>query len=101
MTFTTSSEGVLMVPVEAGLLAASFGVRAVRPFPAYGGTWSQRQYFRLEIRLASHSLNRSHRVCIGAPGMTLTVHLAVSNMEDSPNDHSPAIGGSVRQMLRG
>jgi hypothetical protein len=51
------------------------------------------QYFRLEIRLASHSLNRSHRVCIGAPGMTLTVHLAVSNMEDSPNDHSPAFWG--------
>jgi hypothetical protein len=38
------------------------------------------------MRLASHNLNRSHRVCIWAPDTALTVHLAVSNMEDSPND---------------
>jgi hypothetical protein len=41
VTFTTSSEGVLMAPVEADLLAASFGVLAVRSEPANGDT-SQR-----------------------------------------------------------
>ena len=43
----------------------------------YGGTWRQRQYFLLEMRLANHSLNRCHRLCIGALGMNVTVHQAV------------------------
>jgi hypothetical protein len=43
-------------------------------------TWNRRQYFRLEMRLASHSLNRFHRE-IGRPGTTPTVHLTVGNME--------------------
>jgi len=42
-------------------------------------------YFLLEIRRASHSLNRSHRVCIGTLGMTSTVHHAVTHTEEVSN----------------
>jgi hypothetical protein len=38
-------------------------------------------YFLLEMRRASHSLNRSHRVCIGTLGMTSTVHLPVKRLQ--------------------
>jgi hypothetical protein len=59
-------------------------MRRLRPVPDVphltgrnGGTWSLRQYFLLEMRLANHSLNRCHRLCPGSPGMNLTVHQAV------------------------
>jgi hypothetical protein len=64
--------------------------------PKYRGTWKQRQYFLLEIRRASHSLNRSHRVC-GAFGINLTVHhQTLSTSEHSPNDLDPAVGDNHR-----
>jgi hypothetical protein len=46
-------------------------------------TVGRRAYFLLEIRRASHSLNRSHRVC-GALGISLTVHQTVSTRKHSP-----------------
>jgi hypothetical protein len=47
------------------------------PRPGDLGTCRLRQYFLLEMRLANHSLNRCHRLCIGAPGINVTVHQAI------------------------
>ena len=60
-------------------------------------------YFLLEIRRASHSLNRSHRVCIGTLGMTSTVHHTVTYAAEIQglSDLEPTFGDSPRSDLPG